>query len=69
MEAPTLRAMVMETLAMLRLRGYRDGDEEAVLALWERAGIARPWLDLRTEIREKRRRDRSLFVVAATTAA
>jgi ribosomal protein S18 acetylase RimI-like enzyme len=48
----------------MKVRTYRDGDEEAVLALWDRAGIARPWLDLRAEIVEKRRRDRSLFLVA-----
>ena len=48
----------------MRLRRYRDTDEQAVLALWERAGINRPWLDLRSEIQEKRRRDPSLFLVA-----
>ncbi len=46
------------------VRTYRDEDEEAVLSLWRRAGIERPWLDLRAEIAEKRRRDRSLFLVA-----
>ena len=35
-----------------------------MLALWRRAGIDRPWLDLRAEIAEKRNRDRSLFLVA-----
>ncbi len=47
-----------------RIRTYRDADQEAVLALWERAGINRPWLNLRAEIAEKRKRDRSLFLVA-----
>jgi len=47
-----------------RIRTYRDSDQEAVLALWERAGINRPWLNLRAEIVEKRKRDRSLFLVA-----
>lgn len=47
-----------------RVRTYRDSDQEAVLALWERAGVNRPWLNLRGEIAEKRRRDRSLFLVA-----
>ena len=32
--------------------------------MWERTGIERPWLDLTAEIQEKRRRDRSLFLVA-----
>ncbi len=48
----------------MRIRTYRAADEAAVLGLWERAGIGRPWLDLAAEIREKRRRDRSLFLVA-----
>src|SRR6476469_9288374 len=48
----------------MRIRLYRDGDEEDVLKLWERAGINRPWLDLKAEITEKRKRDRSLFLVA-----
>jgi len=50
--------------AHARVRRYRDGDESDVIALWERTGINRPWLDLRAEISEKRRRDRSLFLVA-----
>ena len=53
---------------MVRVRGYRQADEEGVLALWGRAGINRPWLDLRAEIAAKRRRDRSLFVVAVEGA-
>jgi ribosomal protein S18 acetylase RimI-like enzyme len=48
----------------VQLRRYRDADEQAVLALWERADINRPWLDLPAEISEKRKRDRSLFLVA-----
>jgi ribosomal protein S18 acetylase RimI-like enzyme len=48
----------------MQIRTYRPVDELAVLSLWERAGIARPWLNLQDEIAEKRRRDRSLFLVA-----
>ncbi|MFM7197917.1 MAG: GNAT family acetyltransferase [Chloroflexota bacterium] len=48
----------------MKIRTYRDGDREGVVTLWETTGIARPWLDLRAEIREKRRRDRKLFLVA-----
>jgi len=47
-----------------RIRPYRESDEAAVLALWEAAGIGRPWLDLRAEIAEKLGRDRELFLVA-----
>src|SRR4051812_17050865 len=50
--------------ALMQIRTFRPSDEVAVLALWERAGIARPWLNLQEEIAEKRRRDRSLFLVA-----
>jgi ribosomal protein S18 acetylase RimI-like enzyme len=46
------------------IREYGEADCELVLALWEAAGIARPWLDLRAEIAEKLRRDRQLFLVA-----
>lgn len=52
----------------MRLRRYREADQAAVLDLWLRSGIGRPWLDLRAEISEKRRRDRSLFLVAARSA-
>jgi ribosomal protein S18 acetylase RimI-like enzyme len=48
----------------MQVRTYRDADREAVLGLWERARIGRPWLDLGAEIEEKRKRDRSLFLVA-----
>lgn len=48
----------------MQIRPYAEPDEAAVLALWEDAGIARPWLDLRAEIPEKLRRDPQLFLVA-----
>ncbi len=47
-----------------QIRTYHDTDQESVLALWRRTGVDRPWLDLRAEIAEKRKRDRSLFLVA-----
>ncbi|MEA2640482.1 MAG: hypothetical protein QOF51_1876 [Chloroflexota bacterium] len=52
----------------MRIRRFRDGDEDAVVALWVRTGIAQSQLDLHAEIREKRRRDRSLFLVAVDGA-
>jgi len=48
----------------MKVRTYRETDENAVLDLWERAGISRPWLDLRAEIHEKRKRDPMLFLIA-----
>jgi ribosomal protein S18 acetylase RimI-like enzyme len=56
--------MELSTNPAVVVRRYRESDEEAVLALWEAAGIGRPWLDLRAEIAEKLRRDRDLFLVA-----
>jgi ribosomal protein S18 acetylase RimI-like enzyme len=51
-------------VAQPRIRTFRHADAEAVVALWERTGIARPWLDLRAEIARKSARDRPLFLVA-----
>ena len=53
----------------MKIRVYREADEEPVLSLWDRSGIGRPWLDLRAEILEKRKRDRSLFLVATEAGA
>lgn len=55
-------------MAACRVRTFREADRDAVLALWERAGINRPWLDLAAEITAKRRRDRSLFLVAIASS-
>ncbi|WP_036319100.1 GNAT family acetyltransferase [Microbacterium indicum] len=33
-----------------RIRTFHDGDEEAVVGLWERAGLTRPWNDPRKDI-------------------
>lgn len=48
----------------MKIRTFRKRDHDAVVSLWEATGLARPWLDLHAEIHEKRRRDRSLFIVA-----
>jgi ribosomal protein S18 acetylase RimI-like enzyme len=48
----------------VQIRGYRRGDGDQVVALWNTAGIARPWLDLPAEIDEKLKRDPQLFLVA-----
>ena len=49
---------------MTTIRQFSSPDTDAVLALWIEAGVSRPWLDLRSEIAEKLRRDPSLFLVA-----
>lgn len=37
----------------VRVRAYRTGDEDALVALWARCGLLRPWIDPRTEIATK----------------
>jgi len=41
-------------------------DEEAVVALWERCGLTRPWNDPRKDIRRKLRAQPDLFLVGVT---
>lgn len=47
-----------------RVRTYTPADREAVIALWERTGIARPWNDLGAEIDRHQRCDPQLLLVA-----
>jgi ribosomal protein S18 acetylase RimI-like enzyme len=46
------------------VRPFDDGDEEAVLALWESAGLTRPWNDPRKDIARKLKVQREWFLVA-----
>jgi hypothetical protein len=36
------------------IRPFEDADEAAVVALWQRAGLTRPWNDPGKDIRRKR---------------
>ena len=45
------------------IRPYAPADEAAVVALWERCGLTRPWNDPRKDIARKLRRDSDLFLV------
>jgi ribosomal protein S18 acetylase RimI-like enzyme len=47
----------------VRIRAFEDRDEEAVVALWQRCGLLRPWNDPRKDIARKRRVQRELFLV------
>lgn len=47
----------------MQIRVYRDQDEAAVLALWERCDLTRPWNDPRKDIRRKLRAQPELFFV------
>lgn len=42
--------MAEPPLSMLECRSLQDGDVPAVIALWERCGLTRPWNDPATDI-------------------
>jgi ribosomal protein S18 acetylase RimI-like enzyme len=48
----------------MRVREFADADEDAVVELWRRCGLTRPWNDPRKDIARKRRVQRELFLVA-----
>lgn len=48
----------------LVIRAFRVSDTEAVVALWERAGLTRPWNDPRKDIERKLAVQPELFLVA-----
>jgi ribosomal protein S18 acetylase RimI-like enzyme len=48
----------------MQIRPFSDGDEDAVIALWQEVGITRPWNDPHKDIARKRRVQRDLFLVA-----
>lgn len=45
------------------IRPFEDADEAAVVALWQRAGLTRPWNDPAKDIRRKRAEQPELFGV------
>jgi len=48
----------------MRIRPFAIADEDAVVALWERTGLTRPWNDPRKDIRRKLKVRPDLFLVA-----
>jgi len=48
----------------VRIRSFQTADEDAVVALWEQAGLTRPWNDPRADIRRKLTVQPELFLVA-----
>jgi ribosomal protein S18 acetylase RimI-like enzyme len=48
----------------MKIRSYLLTDEEAVVALWERCGLTRPWNDPRKDIRRKLQVRPNMFLVA-----
>ncbi|HEY3256850.1 MAG TPA: GNAT family acetyltransferase [Polyangiaceae bacterium] len=47
----------------MQIRPFEDKDEDAMVALWSRAGLLRPWNDPHKDIARKRRAQRELFLV------
>ena len=45
------------------IRPFAEADTEAVIALWERVGLTRPWNDPRKDIARKHRVQPELFLV------
>lgn len=54
---------------MVALRAFADADEDAVVALWERCGLTRPWNDPHRDIARKRTVQPELFLVAEDAGA
>ncbi|SDO58486.1 Ribosomal protein S18 acetylase RimI [Microbacterium sp. ru370.1] len=46
------------------IRAFAPSDEDSVVALWEEAGLTRPWNDPRADIRRKITVQPELFLVA-----
>jgi ribosomal protein S18 acetylase RimI-like enzyme len=51
------------TPAPLSVRPFQEADEAAVIALWGRCGLIRPWNDPRKDIRRKLQVQPELFLV------
>ena len=47
----------------MQIRGFAPGDEEAVVNLWSKCGLVRPWNDPRKDIARKLRVRPDLFLV------
>jgi ribosomal protein S18 acetylase RimI-like enzyme len=52
------------TAVAITIRPFADADEQAVVELWARCGLVRPWNDPHDDIARKRRVQPELFLVA-----
>ncbi len=50
----------------LKVRPYRESDQDVVVALWRECGLVRPWNDPVKDIRRKLGIQRDLFLVGST---
>ncbi|MEZ4630498.1 MAG: GNAT family acetyltransferase [Deinococcales bacterium] len=53
---------------MLFIRPFQTTDEEAVIALWQRCGLVRPWNNPKLDIERKLQKDPDLFLVGLENA-
>lgn len=53
----------------MHIRPFEDADEQAVIALWGRCGLLRPWNDPHRDIERKRQVQRELFLVGVRDGA
>ncbi len=53
----------------MHIRPFEDADEAAVIALWLRCGLLRPWNDAHKDIARKRRVQPELFLVGIIDGA
>jgi ribosomal protein S18 acetylase RimI-like enzyme len=53
----------------MNIRPFQSADEHAVVALWDRCGLTRPWNDPRKDIRRKLAVRPDLFLVAELEGA
>lgn len=47
----------------MQIRAFRPEDQDAVIALWQRCGLTRPWNDPAMDIERKCSEDPTLFLV------
>jgi ribosomal protein S18 acetylase RimI-like enzyme len=50
----------------MEIRAYRTQDKDAVIALWERCGLIRPWNDPHQDIERKLQVQPDMFLVGVT---
>ena len=53
----------------MQIRAFEESDTDAVVALWEAAGLVRPWNDPRRDIQRKLAVQRDLFLVTEVEGA
>jgi ribosomal protein S18 acetylase RimI-like enzyme len=60
---PILRQAVVSLRSVMQIRPFQPGDEAAVISLWDRCGLLRPWNDPQKDIQRKLAVRPDLFLV------